>query len=42
MVNLHGGYYPAGGSGQLAVVVVEAIKERGGEVRLKSRVTGSL
>jgi all-trans-retinol 13,14-reductase len=36
----HGGYYPAGGSGRLADVLVEAIRERGGEVRLKSRVTG--
>jgi all-trans-retinol 13,14-reductase len=34
----HGGYYPAGGSGRLADVLVEAIKERGGEVRLKSSV----
>ena len=34
----HGGYYPAGGSGRLADVLVEAIEERGGEVRLKSPV----
>lgn len=33
-----GGYYPAGGSGRLADVLVEAIEERGGEVRLKARV----
>jgi len=36
----HGGYYPVGGSGRLADVLVEAIQERGGEVRLKSRVAG--
>ncbi len=35
----HGGSYPAGGSGRLADVLVEAIEERGGEVRLKTRVT---
>jgi len=29
----HGGYYPAGGSGRLAGVLVEAIEERGGEER---------
>ena len=34
----HGGFYPAGGSGRLADVLVEAIEERGGEVRLKSPV----
>jgi all-trans-retinol 13,14-reductase len=33
-----GGYYPVGGSGRLADVLVEAIEERGGEVRLKTRV----
>jgi phytoene dehydrogenase-like protein len=36
----HGGRYPAGGSGRLADVMVEAIEERGGEVRLKTRVAG--
>jgi phytoene dehydrogenase-like protein len=34
----HGGYYPAGGSGRFADALVEAIEERGGEVRLKTRV----
>jgi len=33
-----GGHYPLGGSGRLADVLVEAIKERGGEVHLKSSV----
>ncbi len=33
-----GGYYPAGGSGRFADVLVEAIEERGGEVHLKSPV----
>jgi all-trans-retinol 13,14-reductase len=36
----HGGTYPAGGSGGLADVLVEAIEARGGEVRLKTRVAG--
>ena len=36
----HGGTYPAGGSGRLADVLVEAIEARGGEVRLKTRVAG--
>jgi phytoene dehydrogenase-like protein len=35
----HGGYHPAGGSGQLAGVLAAAIKERGGEVWLNSPVT---
>jgi all-trans-retinol 13,14-reductase len=35
---LHGGYYPAGGSGQIANALVEAIERRGGRVRLKSPV----
>jgi phytoene dehydrogenase-like protein len=34
----NGGYYPRGGSGRLADVLVEAIEERGGEVRLKTGV----
>ena len=33
-----GGFYPLGGSGRLADVLVEAIKARGGEVHLKSSV----
>ena len=33
-----GGYYPLGGSGRFADVLAEAIRERGGEVRLKSSV----
>jgi phytoene dehydrogenase-like protein len=33
-----GGYYPLGGSGRFADVLVEAIRERGGEVHLKSSV----
>jgi phytoene dehydrogenase-like protein len=33
-----GGHYPIGGSGRFAEVLVEAIKQRGGEVQLKSRV----
>lgn len=33
-----GGYYPVGGSGAFTDVLVRAIEERGGEVRLKSRV----
>ncbi len=35
-----GGHYPLGGSGRLADVLVEAIRERGGEVNLKSPVHG--
>lgn len=35
---LHGGFYPAGGSGRLAQVLVEAIEARGGRVRLKTAV----
>ena len=38
----HGGYYPVGGSGRLADVLVEAIEARGGAVRLKSRVASIL
>ncbi len=34
----HGGYYPVGGSRKLADVLVAAIKRRGGEVHLMSRV----
>jgi len=34
----NGGFYPAGGSGRLAEVLVEAIAARGGTVRLKTRV----
>ncbi|MGB8267389.1 MAG: NAD(P)/FAD-dependent oxidoreductase [Candidatus Velthaea sp.] len=34
----HGGFYPAGGSGRLADALVDAIEERGGEVRLKTGV----
>jgi phytoene dehydrogenase-like protein len=33
-----GGHYPIGGCGRFADVLVEAIEERGGEVRLKSSV----
>ena len=33
-----GGHYPVGGSGAFADALVQAIEERGGEVRLKSRV----
>lgn len=33
-----GGYYPLGGSGVFADALVEAIEQRGGEVRLKSKV----
>lgn len=33
-----GGYYPQGGSGRLADVLVQAIRDRGGEVHLKSAV----
>jgi len=35
---LHGGYYPAGGSGVLADALVGAIEARGGRVRLKTAV----
>lgn len=35
---LHGGFYPAGGSGRLPGALVEAIEERGGQVRLKTAV----
>lgn len=35
---LHGGYYPAGGSGRLADALVGAIEARGGPVRLKTAV----
>ncbi len=35
---LHGGFYPAGGSGQLAQALVEAIETRGGRVCLKTAV----
>jgi phytoene dehydrogenase-like protein len=34
----HGGYYPAGGSGRLSDVLVEAIEERSGKLRLKAPV----
>jgi phytoene dehydrogenase-like protein len=34
----HGGFYPAGGSGRLANVLVDAIRERGGQVWLKTGV----
>ncbi|MGJ4949382.1 FAD-dependent oxidoreductase [Bradyrhizobium sp. HKCCYLS20291] len=34
-----GGFYPVGGSGQLADVLTDAILARGGEVQLKSKVT---
>jgi len=33
-----GGYYPLGGSGRFSDVLVEAIRARGGEVRLKTAV----
>src|SRR5262249_6695113 len=35
----HGGFYPVGGSGRLADVLVEAVKERGGQVWFKTSVT---
>lgn len=35
---LHGGFYPAGGSGRLADALVGAIEARGGRVRLKTAV----
>ena len=35
---LHGGYYPAGGSGGIADALVEAIEQRGGRVRLNTAV----
>ncbi|HXE49135.1 MAG TPA: NAD(P)/FAD-dependent oxidoreductase [Ramlibacter sp.] len=35
---LHGGYYPAGGSGTIADALVEAIERHGGHVRLKTAV----
>jgi phytoene dehydrogenase-like protein len=35
---LHGGFYPAGGSGRLADALVGAIEARGGQVRLKTAV----
>ncbi len=35
---LHGGFYPAGGSGRLAGALVEAIEARGGRVRLRTPV----
>jgi len=34
----HGGFYPLGGSGKLADVLAETIRERGSEVRLHARV----
>ena len=34
----HGGHHPVGGSGRFAGVLTEAIRERGGEVRLNSAV----
>jgi phytoene dehydrogenase-like protein len=34
----YGGFYPAGGSGRLADVFAEAVKERGGQVWLKTGV----
>ncbi|HWK14386.1 MAG TPA: NAD(P)/FAD-dependent oxidoreductase [Rhizobiaceae bacterium] len=34
-----GGAYPAGGSGHFAQVLADAVEERGGEVRLRTRVT---
>ncbi|GLH81287.1 hypothetical protein SSBR45G_61960 [Bradyrhizobium sp. SSBR45G] len=34
-----GGFYPVGGSGQLADVLADTIVARGGEVQLKSKVT---
>jgi phytoene dehydrogenase-like protein len=36
--HLHGGFYPLGGSGRLAEVLVEAIEARGGQVLLKAPV----
>jgi phytoene dehydrogenase-like protein len=33
-----GGHYPVGGSGAFADLLVQAVEQRGGEVRLKSRV----
>jgi phytoene dehydrogenase-like protein len=35
---LHGGFYPAGGSGRLADVLADAVRERGGQVWLKTGV----
>ncbi len=35
---MHGGFYPEGGSGRLAEVLVEAIEKRGGKVRLRTGV----
>lgn len=35
---MHGGFYPAGGSGRLADALVRAIESRGGEIRLKTAV----
>jgi len=35
---VHGGYYPAGGSGELARALVEAIEKRGGRVQLRTAV----
>lgn len=35
---MHGGFYPEGGSGRLAQVLVEAIEKRGGKVRLRTSV----
>lgn len=35
----HGGYYPVGGAGRLPDVMVEAIEQRGGIVRLRTPVT---
>ncbi len=35
---LHGGYYPAGGSGRIAHALVEIIERHGGKVRLKTAV----
>lgn len=35
---LHGGFYPAGGSGAIAAALVDAIESRGGRVRLKTPV----
>src|SRR5690606_35580250 len=34
-----GGAYPAGGSGHFAQVLADAVEERGGEVKLRTRVT---
>lgn len=36
---IHGGYYPAGGSGRMADALAQAIRDRGGAVHLKHRVT---